>query len=208
LFLPSVVACPRNLKTEGNPAERRNLVTFLEVANHKDFRDLWGSMPAVLENERVDSDLDAAEPSIGKPTKGQVMLGSSSLALAAIEAVCLFFVSANGIIVLLGSAAIGLAQGAAWIHTAAIRLPLLGLAAFGALLNLWLLVNAWKLRNAPSARWRKKLLLPNERRRIIFVVVLSTLTLLFVGAELFLHHKLHGSAFAENYGSASNDSRV
>lgn len=124
------------------------------------------------------------------------MLGTGSLVLAAVEAICLFLVSANGLIVLLGGAAIGLAQGAAWIHSAAIRLPLLGLAAVGALLNLWLLANSWRLRNATSARWRKKPLLPSERRRIILIATLSVLTLLFVAAELFLHHRFHGSAFA------------
>ena len=124
--------------------------------------------------------------------------------LAAIEAVCLFLVSANGLIVLLGGAAIGLAQGAAWIHSAPIRLPLLGLATLGALLNLWLLANSWRLRNSPSARWRKKPLLPSERRRITLVAILSVLALLFVAAELFLHHRYHGSAFASVHVSRQN----
>jgi len=155
-------------------------------------------MALALETEREEQELDPVHPIVPKTNKTQVILGSGSLAVAAIEAVCLFFVSANGLIVLLGGAAVGLAQGAAWIHTAAIRLPLLGLAAFGGLLNLWLLVNSWRLRNAPSARWRKKPLLPSERRRIILVATLSILTLLFVGAELFLHHRLHGSAFTSN----------
>lgn len=155
-------------------------------------------MTLAVEDHREDFKLDVVLPNVANSSKKQVLLGSGSLALAAIEAVCLFFVSANGLIVLLGGAAIGLAQGAAWIHSAAIRLPLLGLATFGALLNLLLLVNSWKLRNAASARWRKKALLASERRRIILIAVLSILTLLFVGAELFLHHKFHGSAFASN----------
>ncbi len=162
-------------------------------------------MALALENEREEQELDPVHPTAPKTNKTHVILGSGSLAVAAIEAVCLFFVSANGLIVLLGGAAAGLAQGAAWIHTAAIRLPLLGLAAFGALLNLWLLVNSWRLRNAPSARWRKKPLLPSERRRIILVATLSILTLMFVGAELLLHHRLHGSAFASNSLTGSEE---
>lgn len=161
-------------------------------------------LPLALENEKEDRELDAGALDLGKPGKTQVLLGSGSLALAAIEAVCLFLVSANGLIVLSGGAAIGLAQGAAWIHAAAIRLPLLGLAAFGALLNLWLLVNSWKLRNSPSARWRKKPLLPSERRRIILVATLSILALLFVATELFLHHRFHGSAFASMHMTIQN----
>jgi len=136
------------------------------------------------------------EVGAGKPNKRQVLLGSGSLAIAVIEALCLFFVSANGLIVLLGGASITLAQGAVLFHSTAIRLPLLSLATLGALLNLWLLFNAWRLRSAPSARWRKKPLEPKERRRIAIVTTLSVLTLLFVAAELFLHHRLHGSSFA------------
>lgn len=178
--------------------DKTHLVTFVELGNHTGFGRTRGPMPLAVEDRREDFKLDVGLPEVANSSKTQVLLGSGSLALAAIEAVCLFFVSANGVIVLLGGAAIGLAQGAAWIHSAAIRLPLLGLAAFGALLNLWLLVNSWKLRNAASARWRKKALLPSERKRIILIAVLSILTLLFVGAELFLHHKFHGSAFASN----------
>ncbi|MGC1903853.1 MAG: hypothetical protein WA715_08550 [Candidatus Acidiferrum sp.] len=155
-------------------------------------------MSLVLEDELRDPKLDVELRDVTNSSKTQVMLGSGSLALAAIEAACLFFVSANGLSVLLGGAVVGLAQSSARIHTASIRLPLLGLAALGAFLNLWLLVNSWRLRNAPAARWRKKPLLPSERRRNILVAALSILTLLIVGAELFLHHRFHGSAFASN----------
>jgi hypothetical protein len=153
-------------------------------------------MPVVLEDKREDGELEAGVASIGKPSKKLVLVGSGSLALAAIEAVCLFLVSANGLALLVGGTAIGLAQGAAWIHTAAIRFPLLGLASLGALLNLWLLLNAWRLRNSRAARWRKRPLLPGERKRIVLIATLSLLTLLLVGVELLLHHRLHGSAFA------------
>lgn len=124
-----------------------------------------------------------------------MLLGSGSLVLAAIEAICVFFVSANGLIVLVGGATIGLAQGAAFIHAAAIRLPILAVATLGALLNLWLLFNAWNLRRAGSAMWRIKPLTLKERRRIILIAAMSIVTLL-VASELYLHHKEHGSAFA------------
>ena len=49
--------------------------------------------------------------------KTEVVVGSGSLVLAALEAVCLFLVSANGMILLLGGASIGLAQGLLFFHS-------------------------------------------------------------------------------------------
>ena len=153
-------------------------------------------MQTALHDEQQDLDPSGAETETGRPKKTQVLLGFGSLTLAAIEAICLFFVTANGVALLLGGASIAFAQGVVFFHSAAIRIPLLSLATIGALLNLWLLFNAWRLRNASSAQWRRKPLEKKERRRIVIVAALSILTLVFVAAELFLHHRLHGSSFA------------
>lgn len=153
-------------------------------------------MAVVSADERENLHPRAVQAGAGEPNQRQVLLGSSSFAVAAVEAICVFLVSANGLLSLVGGASIGLAQGAAFFHAAAIRLPLLALATFGALLNLWLLVNAGRLRRAASAQWRRKPLLPKERRRIFLVATMSVLTLLIVAAELFLHHKSHGSVFS------------
>ena len=129
---------------------------------------------------------------------GRIGMASSgaSLFLATVEAVCVFVVSANGVAALVGSSGIVLAEGARIFHQAAIRLPLLGLATVIALYNLWMLLNTWRLRRAPTAQGHIRPLPASERRRMALIAVLSTLTLLLVGAELFVHHKLHGSAFA------------
>jgi hypothetical protein len=150
---------------------------------------LLGSEDEVLQKQ-------SGELGDAKAQKSHVLLGAGSLTLAAIEAICLFFVSANGLILLLGGLSAGVAQSVVFFHSAPVRLPLLALATIGALLNLWLLFNAWRLRSAPSAQWRRKPLLPAERRRIVIVAVLSVVTLTLVGTELYLHHKYHGSAFA------------
>lgn len=120
----------------------------------------------------------------------------ASLLLATIEAVCLFVVSANGVAVVAGSTGIALVEGAHIFHQAAIRLPLLSVATIVALLNLWMLFNSWRLRRSGAARWRIRPLQASERRRKMLIVVLSVTALLFVALELFLHHRLHGSAFA------------
>jgi hypothetical protein len=130
--------------------------------------------------------------------RGRIGVASSgtSLFLATIEAVCVFVVSANGVAALVGSSGIVLAEGARIFHQAAVRLPLLALATVVALFNLWMLLNAWRLRRAPTAQWRLRPLLASQRRQIALIAALSLLTLVLVGAELFVHHKLHGSAFA------------
>jgi hypothetical protein len=132
-----------------------------------------------------------------KPVNRAAIASSgASLLLAAVEAVCVFVVSANGVAALVGSSGIALVEGARMFHQAAIRLPLLILATAVALFNLWMLFNSWRLRRAPAAQWRIRPLQAPERRRIVLIAVLSLIALLFVAAELFLHHKLYGSAFA------------
>ena len=129
-------------------------------------------------------------------TRIGVASSGTSLFLATIEAVCVFVVSANGVAALVGSAGIVLTEGARAFHQAAIRLPLLALATAIALFNLWMLLNTWRLRRAPRAQWRLRPLPASKRRQIALVAALSLLTLVAVGAELFVHHKLHGSALA------------
>jgi hypothetical protein len=133
-----------------------------------------------------------------KKTGDRTALVSSgtSLFLATIEAVCVFVVSANGVAAVVGSSGIVLVEGARIFHQAAIRLPLLAVATFIALLNLWMLFNTLRLRRSGAAQWRIRPLQASERRRMMVIAALSVITLLFVALELFLHLRLHGSAFA------------
>jgi hypothetical protein len=132
-----------------------------------------------------------------KPVNRTAMVSSgASVLLAAMEAVCVFVVSANGVAALVGSSGIVLVQGARIFHQAAIRLPLLSLAAAIALFNLWMLFNTWRLRRPAAAQWRIHPLGAAQKRRIILIAALSAITLLFVATELILHHREHGSAFA------------
>jgi hypothetical protein len=132
-----------------------------------------------------------------KPNDRTALLSSgASLLLATIEAVCVFVVSANGVAALVGSSGIVLVEGARIFHQPAIRLPLLALATVIALFNLWMLFNSWRLRRAQAAQWRIRPLQAPERRRMALIAALSVIALLFVAAELFLHHRLHGSAFS------------
>lgn len=146
---------------------------------------------------RHESDLSKSNDGIDASERHWTWLSSGALALALMEAACIFFVSVYGLATSLGLGALAITWGSE-VHSAPVRLPLLAVATAGALLSLWLVWNRWRLRSAPAARWRKKPLSRRERLRISFILAVSVLTLLVVGRELYLHHVQHGSAFAED----------
>ena len=113
--------------------------------------------------------------------------------LAIVEAVCLFAVTAAGAGIALGSGAAAVAGWALFLHRDIFRIPALLLAIGGAAFNLFLLWTAHRLRNAPTAAWRKRPITSKERSRIVLVFVLSVLTLIICGAEIYLHRLLHHS---------------
>ncbi|MBZ5523778.1 MAG: hypothetical protein LAP21_16210 [Acidobacteriia bacterium] len=114
-----------------------------------------------------------------------------TLALATVEAICIFYVGAAQAGLLVGSFAAGAVSVARYIHRDIFRLPILAVAVVGAALNLYLVWNAQRLRNAAAAAWRKRPLTSQERRRIGIVVVLSVLTFAIAAWEILLHRRLH-----------------
>jgi len=179
----------------------RDSVTLVEVVHRTGLGNDFGNAPGQLTNRTLMQKMRNSEQ-----LNGRIGVASSgtSMFLATIEAVCVFFVSANGVAALVGSSGIVLAGGARFFHQAAIRLPLLSLATAIALFNLWMLLNTWRLRRAPTAQWRLRPLQASERRQTALIAALSLLTLGLVGAELFVHHKLHGSAFAGTLPTQTN----
>jgi hypothetical protein len=114
-----------------------------------------------------------------------------AFALATVEAICVFYVGAAQAGLLVGSVAAGAVSVARFIHRDFFRVPILLAAVLGAVLNLFLVWNAQRLRNAPSAAWRKRPLSSRDRWRIGTVVVLSILTFAIATFEVVLHRRLH-----------------
>ncbi len=133
---------------------------------------------------RADQVAESQQPGIAGRTG---LLAGSSFSLALIEAVCVLFLSVSKFGILLGVAAFMSAEIASPFHADRIRVPLLALAFAGAVTNLFLLRNAQRLRNAPTAAWRKRALTASQRRRIVFLAALSLLTILLVVAEFWIH---------------------
>ena len=119
----------------------------------------------------------------------------SGFIMAAIEAVCVFYIAAAKAGLVLVSANIAAGFWASALHQDIFRVPLLLLAITGSGFNLYLLWNAHRLRNAPAAAWRKKQLAKEEQWRIRIVFVLSLATLVLAGTEIYFHRLLHHTSF-------------
>ena len=114
-----------------------------------------------------------------------------AFALATVEAICVFYVGASHAGLLVGSFAVGFAGVSRFLHRDIFRVPILIAAILGAALNLYLVWNAQRLRNAPAAAWRKRPLTSRQRWRIGLVVGLSVLTFAIAAWEIVLHRRFH-----------------
>ncbi|HET8888180.1 MAG TPA: hypothetical protein VFQ41_04695 [Candidatus Angelobacter sp.] len=131
----------------------------------------------------------------GPERKRQIPVKASwgAFIVAIVEAVCVFAVATAGAGIALGSVAATVAGWAIFLHRDIFRIPALLLAIGGSAFNLFLLWTAYRLRNAPAAAWRKQPISSKERSRIVLVFVLSVLTLIICGAEIYLHRSFHHS---------------
>jgi hypothetical protein len=147
--------------------------------------------------------------------KGMRVLSGASFLFALLQSLCTAVLTLSGIRVAIGLTALAAASGiyapARGFHQDAIRIPMLILAATGALVNLVVLVWIWRLRAQPSAQWRRREVSKKERRSERFQVALAILTLVLVALETWTHPMVHrtGSPPAlrsTSYGPASSSS--
>jgi hypothetical protein len=124
-------------------------------------------------------------------------LSRASLLLALLQSLCTAVLTISGIRVAIGLTALAAASGiyapAKGFHQDAIRIPMLALAAVGALVNLAVLGWIWYLRSRPAAQWRKREIGVKERRSERLQVALAIVTLLLVGLETWTHTLVHRS---------------
>ncbi|HZD77217.1 MAG TPA: hypothetical protein VE218_09445, partial [Acidobacteriaceae bacterium] len=115
----------------------------------------------------------------------------SSFFFALLQSVCTFFAAASGLrfVVGLGSVVLSASVGAMMdrFHTDALRVPMIGLALVGSLLNLAILAQVRRLRDRPASRWRQQLPSPRKLRAERLQIVLSIATLVLVAVEESLH---------------------
>jgi hypothetical protein len=129
--------------------------------------------------------------------RGLKTLNGASLIVALLQSLCTAVLTISGIRVAIGLSALAAASGiyapARGWHQDAIRIPLLTVAAVGALLNMAVLAWIWRLRAQPSAQWRRREISAKEKRSERLQVVLAIATLLLVGLETWTHPMVHRS---------------
>jgi hypothetical protein len=122
-------------------------------------------------------------------------LGRTSLVFALLQSLCTAVLTISGIRVAIGLTALAAASGiyapATGFHQDAIRVPMLVVAAVGAIVNLAVLAWIWRLRARPSAQWRRREISPRERRSERLQVAMAILTLILVGLETWTHPMVH-----------------
>lgn len=115
--------------------------------------------------------------------------------MALLQNICAAVLTINGVRVAIGVGAIATASGV-WptifrFHADAIRIPMMIVALLGAVINLLALWQIRRLRNRPSAQWRRVSLSASQKRSETLQLALSLLTLVLLAAESTLHYILH-----------------
>ena len=137
-------------------------------------------------------------------------LGGASLLVALAQSLCTAVLTISGIRVAIGLSALAAASGiyapARGFHQDAIRIPMLILAAVGAIVNLAVLGWIWHLRSRPEAQWRRRELSAKEKRSEKLQLGLAILTLILVALETWTHPMVHrtgspGSSLTQRIGS-------
>jgi hypothetical protein len=128
--------------------------------------------------------------------RGWIVLWSS-FAFALLQSLCTAFIAISGVRILIGVSALFFAAGfhfAARFHVDRIRIPMVLLALAGALINLYAIRRARRLRNRPAAQWRMQPVSPQRLRSERLQISLAMITLGLLAVEevghVILHHVL------------------
>jgi hypothetical protein len=145
--------------------------------------------------ERVDAEGKLPELIEGERGKRGGVIAWSSFFFALLQSVCTFFVAVNGLRLAIGAGALisaGVTADLDRFHHSWLRAPMLALALVGAVVNIAVLIQIRVLRNRPGSRWRQQPLGAGKIRMERMQWVLSILTLVLVGVEMYLHVKATG----------------
>jgi hypothetical protein len=116
-----------------------------------------------------------------------ILLSITSVAGGIIQGACAILVASSTAKIFLGIAALAAALKTSELHANIVRLPLMAISTILALITLVVLWNAHRLRNLPSARWRKRALTARQKAGFAFSFAASVLTLVLVIAEATIH---------------------
>ena len=109
------------------------------------------------------------------------------MASSIIQGACALLVASSSLKLLVGLAGLASAMKFSQLHSEPVRIPLMAISIVLATVTLFVLWNGWRLRNLPSARWRKRQLSLRARLAILFSFASAVITLTLVIAELIIH---------------------
>lgn len=136
---------------------------------------------------------EPASPAESPRVRG--LLAWSSFAFAVLQSICGAVVAIDGFRVAIGVGALVFTSGAGAMmrrfHADWIRIPMILIALIGSLLNLAILIHVRRLRNRPSAQWRRRPLTPHQARMEKLQWALSIAALVLIGIEEYLHFGFH-----------------
>jgi hypothetical protein len=123
------------------------------------------------------------------------LLGWSGILFAILQSACSAVIAISGIRVAIGLSALAAAAGitapAKGFHQDAIRVPMMLLALFGSLINLFVIWKIRSLRNKPASQWRQPPLRRSKLNSERLQIALSILTLILLTAEWITHPMIH-----------------
>lgn len=134
--------------------------------------------------------------SLSSRIAGWRYLGLSTLLFAILQALCPAVIAVSAVRVLIGFGALAIAvsgtdaPATGW-HVNWIRIPMMTLAACGALLNLFVIWHVRRLRARPAAQWRIQPLPASRLRSERLQITLALLTFGFLAAEWIAHPMIH-----------------
>jgi hypothetical protein len=139
--------------------------------------------------------------------KGIKILSGASLVMAVLQSVCTAVLTISGIRLAIGLTAFALAGSmyapVRWFHQDAIRIPMLAIAAVGAIVDLAVLAWMRHLRTQPSAQWRRRATSAKEKRWVRLQVAMAVVTLALVGLEIGAHTMMAHHSQAQPTAQAS-----
>ena len=135
------------------------------------------------------------QPSPAQRIAGWRYLGVSAFLFAFLQALCPAVIAFSAVRVFIGLGALAIAAGTdapahGW-HADAIRIPMMLIAAFGAVLNLFVIWHVRRLRARPAAQWRLTPLSAGKLRSERVQIALAILTFVCLAAEWIIHPMMH-----------------
>ncbi|HEU5400721.1 MAG TPA: hypothetical protein VFU86_05145 [Terriglobales bacterium] len=135
----------------------------------------------------TERDLNSVATEQQPSERTSVLLSATSFAGGIIQGACAILVASSTAKIFLGIAGLAAALKTSELHANIIRLPLMAVSAALALVTLFVLWNAHRMRNRSTSSWRKRALTARQKAGIIFSFAAAVLTLVLVVAEITIH---------------------